>query len=323
MSTFSKQFIHSVKSLGIVTFIALISVCPQALLAATTTCTRLIPLAAGEAWRDPGRGLGADVCFDLEIEAPGIVVIDLISTTEPRAHLIFDGPGRLQQTPTSLVAVSPSSMLRVRVAGEDPYLPLPPFRLETRFAVATVKSETDGETELDPDPFAGSSTKSETDGETELDPDPFAGSSTKSETDGETELDPDPLVAHDVSLLPAPLRAKMGEICRQESDDHGDSFLCATALSKDGAIGEIASAWGDDVDVFRFRVKELTPVGIDIRTDSELVVELYDRHGLPIDVSVTEDGALRWARILVPGTYFARVRSLHGTSSNYSIFASP
>jgi hypothetical protein len=276
--------------------------------AASDPCTTVIPLTAGDAWRDPGRGVADSVCFDLDVDRSGIVALDLISAIAPQVRLVFDGPGRLRQTPTTLVASVEPGIVRVRVDGEDPRRPLPSFRLETRFAAAVAKSETDGETELDPDPFAGCGAKSETDGETELDPDPFAGCGAKSETDGETELDPDPFT-YDLSRIPASLRPHLAEICRQGPiDDHGDGFLCATALGTGETTGEIANGWGDDVDVFRFRVKTMASIAIDLHADSELVVELYDRHGLPIG-AVGRDRP-RLVRTLISGTYFVRLRGV-------------
>ena len=204
MFTDSLYPISSIRALALSAAIALAVTTPQTLLAAPEACTTLIPLTAGETWRDPGRGIAETVCFDLAVDAPGIVTLDLITTDEPRARLVFEGP-RLRQTPTSLVATT-ASALRVRVESEDPSRPLPAFRLSTGFAIEAPKSETDSETELDPDPFAGCNAKSETDSETELDPDPFAGCNAKRS---------EPQSFYDLSNIPGSVRPHLATLCRR------------------------------------------------------------------------------------------------------------
>ncbi|MEE8524499.1 MAG: hypothetical protein V3T72_11260 [Thermoanaerobaculia bacterium] len=314
----NKYFTHPLKALGIFAYIVLATASPETLLAAPDRCTTVIPLTAGETWRDPGREAAEKVCFDLGVEGPGLVALDLVSSSSttdpavPRARLVFDGPGRLQQTPTSLVTVWPSGIYRIRVESEDPRQPLPPFRLATRFSAEVSKSETDSETELDPDPFSGCGAKSETDSETELDPDPLADCGVKSDAPHDADV-------YDLSRVPAAVRPHLAEICRRaSSDDHGDSLLCATALTPDRTIsGEIANDWGDDSDVFRFQMKKLALIEIDVRGDAELVVALYDRYGLRL--SAGSDGGSRLTRSLVPGTYFVRLMGRSGAAGRYEL----
>jgi hypothetical protein len=93
------------------------------------------------------------------------------------------------------------------------------------------------------------------------------------------------------------------------------------------AAGEIANDQDDDVDVYRFQVKTLAPIAIDVRGEAELAVALYDRHGLRL-ATAGEGDRLRLVRTLVvqtlvPGTYFVRLTGLGGSSGSYSIRLAP
>ena len=285
-------------------------------------CGTLVPLTPGETWRDPGRGIAERLCFHLDVETPGILTLDLYTdTAAPPAWLVFDGAGRLQQSATSLVLDAAAATYLVRVESQDPRQPLPAFRLTTRFAEDVSRSETDSEIEVEPDPFSERGSKSETDSEIEVEPDPFSGCGSKSETDSEIEVEPDPLTEptpkiHDLARLPAVLRPYLAELCQRESgDDHGDGSLCATGLTRGQAVdAKLFSDWGDDRDVFRFRVETLAPIAIDARGNVELAVELHDQHGQRLASTVGDRVLL--VRSLVPGVYFIR---LQGAGGDYSL----
>ncbi len=295
-----------------------------------------IPLAVGETWRDPGAESGASVCFELSQDKAGILVLELVTSTAApavRLHLLAAGSEafrHLHQGATRLMLDGPATSHRVCVEAEDPRQPLSPFRLQSRF-VATAcaphseKSETDGELEIDPDPFVAGPlfpsaacrlAKSETDGELEIDPDPLWSDPQSSALGAES---------HDLPAVIAQLAPWRPELCGQgEMDDHGDGFLCATTLSwGEGIRGEIGNGWGDDSDVFRFHLSTLTTVELAARGEVELVGEVSDRHGMRLGgvdggLGGGVDG-LRWVRTLVPGTYFVRLAGRHGAAGSYSL----
>ncbi|MCP4655761.1 MAG: hypothetical protein GY856_10120, partial [bacterium] len=67
------------------------------------------------------------------------------------------------------------------------------------------------------------------------------------------------------SLDEAPLlRPELGRRCRWESDDHGDTFACATPVALGRPISaEIGNGWGDDEDVYRFRLLEMATLAVE------------------------------------------------------------
>lgn len=273
-------------------------------LAAAATCDSAIPLAAGDTWRDPGGAPGEAALFSVRPDAPGTLALEASAPSGgPRVTLALVRPEEagtpastiLHESATCLVldGVSPGGTYLVRVAAEDPRRPLAPFRLSVLFAA-----------------------------------DRRVGGLSKSETDGELEIEPDPLVAEapagrGLGGVIARLAPRLCELCAGgESDDHGDGFLCATALSWNRSVsGEIGNDWGDDGDVFRFRLAALVTVEIRAGGDSELVSELYDGHGQRLDVAGGTDPRL--VRTLVPGTYFVRVEGRDGAGGRYTLSVGP
>jgi hypothetical protein len=282
-------------------------------LRAAAACDSAIPLVAGETWRDPGSSAGETTCFSVGLEAPGTLVLEVsVPADAPRAILTYVGPDPIETTVPRLLHRSathlvltgdpgshaspldpPGEAYLVRVEAEDPRQPLPPFRLSVR-SVA--------------DRFVGSIVKSETDGELEIEPDPLWAAPPIAE--------PVPAHRHDLAALLAFLAPRLPELCEQgETDDHGDVLLCATALPWSGVVhGEIGNQWGDDVDVFRFHLATLTTVEIRAAGEIELATELYDRHGQRLDF-----GGARRVRTLMPGTYFVRVEGLGDGAGRYSL----
>ncbi len=265
---------------------------PQSpLLADARPCATVVPLAAGETWRDPGRAIGDAVCFDLELDAAGIAALDVAtSATAARVRLSLRDTAvtRLKQSTTSLIFAAGAGSYRLRVEAEDPRQGLSSFRLRASFVTGGLKSETDSEIEVDPEPFA----------------DPIAG-------------------LYDLAGARKALGGQLVELCRQgERDDHADAFACATPLAwNDPVSGEIGNDWGDDVDVFRFRVKTLTAVEIEAQGDPELMAEVYDRHGQRLDLAIGD--GLRRVRTLAPGAYFLRLEGRDGAAGRYSLRVGP
>ena len=152
--------------------------------------------------------------------------------------------------------------------------------------------------EVDPDPFAK-------DEGHEVDPDPFG-------KDEGHEVDPDPF-----GKLSTGQVAVLGRGCgREAADDHGDTFACAARLRFDRPVtGELVNGWGDDEDVFRFRIGKMRTVVLAATGDAAPSVALYDRFGQRLELA-EGSGSIHITRTLTAGDYFVRVT---GGSGGYEV----
>lgn len=99
-------------------------------------------------------------------------------------------------------------------------------------------------------------------------------------------------------------------------DDHGDSFLCATATGP-GAIrtGEIS---GTDQDVFSFELSTATALTIAVTEDPDISASLYAEDGTLLTANA------RGSQTLGLGRYFVRIGSDGGQETyDMTITASP
>ena len=284
------------------TFMALAALAPLALPAGATdlpaACDVAIPLLPTDADRDPGGSPSGTRCYRLDLPAAGLLHLDLsVAGSESRARLALVAEDAMTLKPLARsthewLARSGGGVLFLTVAAEDPRRPLPPYRLSSRFA-ALEKSDTDGELEPDPDPVTGGC---------------LGDSWRKSDTDGELEPDPDPLI------IPGPVTAQRTLCSTTGGDDHGDSLHCATPIL-DRAAGTLANGWGDDVDVFRFRLCAWRTVEVATAGDTDTHGGLYDRSGqrLAGDDDGGDGGNFRLVRTLGPGVYFVRVEGERST----------
>lgn len=124
----------------------------------------------------------------------------------------------------------------------------------------------------------------------------------------EIEIDPD--------RAPAP-----PDCCALGDDDHADTFTCATPLAPGGrAGGELGNGWGDDADVFAFRLEEQRTVVLTASGAADTVGVLYDRAGQQL---AADDGGggghFRIARTLGPGLYYVRVEGRDGAAGPYRL----
>ena len=355
MST-HKLFRHTTRNLLL---LALTVLCPRPAAAAPVRCTETIPLTAGDSWYDAGRSAREGACFQVDLTAPGILLLE-VSTAAAAGpvRLVLTGlhaagtsdcppaATRLQQSATSLALSAPRGYVQLRVTGDDPRRTLPPFVLHTRLAAASPRSELDSELEIDPDPLTAGAEASELDSELEIDPDPTASCGQRSELDSELEIDPDPLTAgaeaseldseleidpdptvaqpgqlYDLATPPQALAAALGKLCQQtRGDDHGDTFACATPLTQGQPLrGDLHQDGADDEDVFRFEVTALQPVAIRTQGEAALSFQLYDRHGQPLNLAARAAAGTSPVRTLVPGTYFLRLRAEDGSTGSYQL----
>ena len=131
----------------------------------------------------------------------------------------------------------------------------------------------------------------------------------------ETEPDPDPhgLTVSDIA----------DKLCRaEESDDHGDTLLCATALPLgSSATAQIDSVWDDDF--FSFVLTTQRTVRIETSDGIDTTGVLYDGYGhrLAADGDSGAGSGLRIVRTLGPGRYFVRIAGMSGTEGTYALEA--
>jgi len=248
--------------------------------------------------------LGEAHCYRLELPAPGIfhAYVSVSGGEAARARLrLFGSPGReappeetLERSVGERLILAAAGTWWIEVAAEDPRLPLPAYRLSSRFV------------ELEGRPGAPVTKEGEDDGELEPDPETLVAPvlpTKDGEDDGELEPDPE---TFRVDGSDGSLRAAL---CR-DGDDHGDSFACATAFYGDaeGDLGsELGGGWDDDADLFRFRLLEWRTLVITGVGDAGTYGELYDRTGQRLAADGGEGGGFRLVRTLGPGEYFVRV----------------
>ncbi len=107
-------------------------------------------------------------------------------------------------------------------------------------------------------------------------------------------------------------------------DDHGDSFLCATAITVGGSSrsGVINSGTSSDSDMFTFVLSSSATVTIASTGSGNVGGDLYDASGTLIasDNSGWSSANFQIIRSLSAGRYYVRIKGV--TSSIYSLSAS-
>ena len=124
---------------------------------------------------------------------------------------------------------------------------------------------------------------------------------------------------HCVQVTPPPgatgnlrLRATFFDVCGLgPQDDHGDSFLCATAIAPGASrTGEVSAA---DQDVFSFELTTAGSVTITLTGPEDLAASLHGEDG----TLLAADG--RGGHTLGAGRYFVRIESGTGEGGSYEI----
>lgn len=108
-------------------------------------------------------------------------------------------------------------------------------------------------------------------------------------------------------------------------DDHGDSFLCATALTVGGssASGQITySSSTADGDMFTFELSSSATVTIESTGSTDVTATLYDANG---DVLDSDDNSgstspnFKIIEALSAGRYYVRVEGVGTATGSYSV----
>ncbi len=247
--------------------------------------------------------IGDSHCYRLDLPAPGWWHLSLTSPANggSRAHFeILDDAGSqaslqtVERSATERLTFMPPGNWWIRVTAEDPIRPIPAYRLTSRFVEAPpwLKSEEDGELEIESEGLAAG-----------CGPAIF-----KSEDDGELEIESEGLATGCGNpAAGGPAAGIRQALCDTGgAEDHGDTLACATAL-RCRAYGELANGWGDDADVFRFRLGRWQTIEIATSGGPGTHGELFAAGGRRLDVAGGAGDDFRLVRTLPPGTYFLRV----------------
>ncbi len=263
-------------------------------------------------------------CFQVYIEHSSDFWIDVSvpGTAEAEARLNFFGQAcqepRLHDPQVESIDRYTTDMyLRIRTSGDhlvciapqDPSLQLGEFKL-TNALHSSFDRKSEDPKEEEPDPFSSCprvSHKSEDPKEEE--PDPLASCPQASIKRLDSELT---------------FRQRSETLCRAGiTDDHGDTFFCATQLEiGQAASGEIRNDWGDDSDVFAFQLSEVRTVEIATDGTADTFGVLFDRFGHRLAIKDNEgagDPGFRLVKTLGPGWYFVRVEGRYRGEGTYRL----
>ena len=338
------------------------------------SCADAFALVADSMFRG---SVAAEGRFALEIEAQGIVTVELSSATliEHDARIGLYSPGcagfhserfgpnfvLLEEAATHVkfAALRPGTFF-IGVASSDPLRSLGPVKIDTRFVETELRPRAlksrptvafltfptpvfltkDEDHAVDPDPFAKSSpfewtalvlsrTPLAKDEDHAVDPDPFAKGSDDADgrlirfaaSDAVSPAVAEAWVAARIAggaavggfhvlaeypLSEAPMLIGRRSGCNE--DDHGDTFACASRLDVGRRTSaELANGWGDDEDVYRFRLGRLRPVTVEATGEPLPRIALYDRFGQRLETAGFAGGRALVVRTLRAGEYFVRV----------------
>jgi hypothetical protein len=314
---------------------------------ADASCDHAIVLDLDSTLRLSSLPRGEDAYLRVEIPGPGFLSLDASASGLSKAEPVLvpvgvtcDGvasgrPVVLERTLGSVLVGGESSGGYVfRLTSSDPSEPFSTVKVRSAYLPF---GEDEDEIENEPDPFVGGKLPSsfgEDDDEIEEDADPFASGgklpSSFGEDDDEIEEDADPFtsgklpsgfgedddeIEEDADPFVGGGAGKATVLCGTgETDDHGDTFACASILVPGRQVtGEIGNGWGDDADVFRFVVPG-SP-GVDLWR-AELITTgatagagvLFDHRGSRLaQGDAGADGGFRLVEVLSPGVYYLRV----------------
>ena len=203
--------------------------------------------------------------FTLDVPTAGILALDVAvpgyAEASPKLGLLGPDCSPLTDSLRALVierstvhqvlAIGPGTY-HVRLAAQDPQAALGSFKLTTAFVASAaldgaLKTDTDM---VDPDPGIAAITPSFKVDTDIVDPDPgltWVEPSFKVDTD---IVDPDPGLASPEQGQGFP------ELCRQQLDEHADTFTCATELPIGRQVDAEIGVELDDADVFTFTLTQ-------------------------------------------------------------------
>jgi Bacterial pre-peptidase C-terminal domain len=111
-----------------------------------------------------------------------------------------------------------------------------------------------------------------------------------------------------------------------DTDDHGDSFLCATPIAVGGTdSGEITSSVATDYDMFQFVVASSGSITVASTGTGHVTGMLYDGTGALLASDNTDGSAANFSIIssLSAGTYYVRISGADESSYGIGVSATP
>ncbi len=121
--------------------------------------------------------------------------------------------------------------------------------------------------------------------------------------------------------------ATFTDVCHlNDTDDHGDSFLCATPIAVGGSdSGEITSGTTTDVDMFSFVVTSTKTITVASTGTGHVTGNLYDSGGALLASDNTDECTANFSIIqsLDAGTYYVQVSGADESSYGITVSAAP
>jgi hypothetical protein len=121
--------------------------------------------------------------------------------------------------------------------------------------------------------------------------------------------------------------ATFTDVCHlNDTDDHGDSFLCATPIAVGGTdSGEITSSVATDYDMFTFVVASSGSITVASTGTGHVTGMLYDGTGALLASDNTDGSAANFSIIssLDAGTYYVRISGADESSYGIGVSATP
>ncbi len=303
--------------------------------AAGARCEDALPVSISGTEHGFAAAAGEVLTFALTTPSAGILTIEAVvpgvALSEPRLEWLGDRCGLNAALPLArtasrlVVATTAAATVYVRLAAQDPGLPLAAFKLHTGFDAglhATLEEwlarDGEDEEEIEIDPNCGVllipllARDGEDEEEIEIDPNcpPILIPLLARDGEDEEEIEIDP-------NLPS------AALCSLRSgDDHADVAACATHLEAGHPVtGRLGGGWSGDDDVFAFRLDGWRTVRAVTRGGVDTFGGLYDRRGqrLAVDDDGGEGASFRLVKTLGPGVYFIRVEGRGGAAGAYEL----
>lgn len=299
---------------------------------AQTACFEAAWIEPGEVVRGLGRAAGEPDCYRLAAPGAGLLMLDVTvsapASTEPLLTVSRGGCGFGKSLELGSLAGTPSRRL-LRVGGERELLVCvgaqdPLLRLEDyRFEIAFLAFDKDEPIEVEPE--------GEKDEPIEVEPEGYKDEPIEVEPEGykdePIEVEPEGQKDEPIEVEPEGLTLELdvlAALCQEvRRDEHADVFACATPLDLGLPIaGELSNPWGDDQDVFVFRLTSPETVRLWFSSELEASVGLHDARGQRLALAgEAADGlsTLRRVKTLSPGVYFVRVQGWRGAEGAYEL----
>jgi hypothetical protein len=121
--------------------------------------------------------------------------------------------------------------------------------------------------------------------------------------------------------------ATFTDVCHlNDTDDHGDSFLCATPIAVDGSdSGEITSGTTTDYDMFKFELTSSATITVASTGTGHVTGSLYDGSGTLVASDNTDLSAATFSIIqsLDAGTYYVKISGADESTYGIGVSAAP